>query len=96
MTVTNLALGDCRALQFTFERAKTCLQEALMEDMVNDPKLACNALLELEEEDWKDTALGMLHSTSHGAGLQQLVLHLRGSAALAGAVRAFVYQNQGV
>ena len=87
----------------TVELCTSCLsvlnpvfKRALLENMVEDTKLACDALLELEGEDWGDTALGMLYSPIHGARLQQLVLDLRGTAKLAGAVRTFVYQNQGV
>ena len=62
--------------------------------MVDNRKLATDALLQLEGEEWRDAALAMLYSTSHNADLQQLVLDLRNTAALAGAVRAFVSQHQ--
>ena len=64
--------------------------------MVDDRQLARDALLGLEEEAWRDDALAMLYDTdtSQAAKLQQLVLELRSTAALAGAVRAFVSQHQ--
>ena len=62
--------------------------------LVDDRKLDMVALLGLEGEAWRDDALAMLHGTSHAAKLQQLVLDLHSTAALAGAVRAFVSQRQ--
>ena len=62
--------------------------------MVDDRQLAKDALLQLEAEDLRHAALAMLYSTSHGAHLQQMVLKLRETAALAGAVRAFTSQHQ--
>ena len=65
-------------------------------EMADDRKLAIDALLGLEGEAWRDDALAMLYDTdtSQAAKLQQLVLELHSTAALAAAVRAFVSQRQ--
>ena len=62
--------------------------------MVDNRQLARDALLGLEEKELRVAALAMLYDTSHGAGLQQLVLDLSGTGDLADAVKVFVSEHQ--
>eukprot|EP00891_Asterochloris_glomerata_P005842 jgi/Astpho2/5842/fgenesh1_pg.00080_%23_84_t len=63
-------------------------------EMVDNRQLARDALLGLEEKELRVAALAMLYDTSHGAGLQQLVLDLSGTGDLADAVKVFVSEHR--
>ena len=62
--------------------------------MSDDKELARDALLGLDEEKLRNAALIMLYGPEHGVHLQQLVLGLCKTPALATAVRDFVSERQ--
>ena len=63
-------------------------------EMATDIELARDSLLGLQEERLRNGALIMLYGTEHDVHLQRLVLGLRGSTALATAVRDFVSERK--
>ena len=66
--------------------------------MTDDTGLAADALTGLEDAESRDAALGVLYGASPDVRqrLQQLILRLRSTPALAGAVRTFLSEHQGV